>query len=312
MAETSATWRNEVGPVFPLKDNAERIMNTEFAKRQIATMIERCVSRGASPREAKKAAATELLIALVSHAGWAEHGLNSFEISAAHASLFLHTDVGEFWDEALSFPYATQAMVLPNGWLKGTDTRGNVVDFSMAMVSKFVHIDGKEMFLFRLQSKLFEIHMKETRETLIGMDSRGDPSSFHEMAGSDLRSLDAVKKMALSFFVWLNTGAGSAQKDSRWKKKRTKERHLPTKWHLSRVTKIPGLIAESKRVIEEGCSGSTYKLRTQHIVRGHFRNQACGPKRSERRRIWIVPFWKGPDTEEAWARVYKTASGGAG
>lgn len=33
----------------------------------------------------------------------------------------------------------------------------------------------------------------------------------------------------------------------------------------------------------------------QFLVRGHWRNQACGTMRHEHRRIWIRPFWKGPE-----------------
>jgi hypothetical protein len=33
--------------------------------------------------------------------------------------------------------------------------------------------------------------------------------------------------------------------------------------------------------------------KVQFVVRGHWRNQACGPGRSERRETWIRPFWKG-------------------
>lgn len=39
-------------------------------------------------------------------------------------------------------------------------------------------------------------------------------------------------------------------------------------------------------------SGGTPKV--QFLVRGHWRNQACGPGHAERRRTWIEPFWKGP------------------
>jgi hypothetical protein len=31
----------------------------------------------------------------------------------------------------------------------------------------------------------------------------------------------------------------------------------------------------------------------QFLVRGHWRDQACGPKLSRRKTIWIEPFWKG-------------------
>lgn len=40
------------------------------------------------------------------------------------------------------------------------------------------------------------------------------------------------------------------------------------------------------------------KLDKRFLVRGHWRNQTCGPKNSERRRIWIMPHWKGPDGAE--------------
>jgi len=33
---------------------------------------------------------------------------------------------------------------------------------------------------------------------------------------------------------------------------------------------------------------------SQHAVRGHFRNQACGPKFKERRIKWVRPHWRGP------------------
>lgn len=39
--------------------------------------------------------------------------------------------------------------------------------------------------------------------------------------------------------------------------------------------------------------GSAPKVR--FVVRGHWRNQACGPKLTERKHIWVLPYWKGPD-----------------
>lgn len=37
------------------------------------------------------------------------------------------------------------------------------------------------------------------------------------------------------------------------------------------------------------------KLTMRTVVRGHFRNQACGPHHSERKRIWIKPHIRGKD-----------------
>lgn len=33
----------------------------------------------------------------------------------------------------------------------------------------------------------------------------------------------------------------------------------------------------------------------QFLVRGHWRNQACGPRMTQRRPTWIEPYWKGPE-----------------
>jgi hypothetical protein len=32
----------------------------------------------------------------------------------------------------------------------------------------------------------------------------------------------------------------------------------------------------------------------QWLVRGHWRNQPCGPGLTDRKGIWIMPHWKGP------------------
>jgi len=35
-------------------------------------------------------------------------------------------------------------------------------------------------------------------------------------------------------------------------------------------------------------------LTVQFMVKGHWRQQACGPKLTERKTIWVSPYWKGP------------------
>jgi len=41
------------------------------------------------------------------------------------------------------------------------------------------------------------------------------------------------------------------------------------------------------------------------LVRGHLRNQACGPKHTERKRIWIMPYWKGPEEAPILSRSHE-------
>jgi len=47
--------------------------------------------------------------------------------------------------------------------------------------------------------------------------------------------------------------------------------------------------------------------KVQFIVRGHWREQACGPSMTLRKRIWIKPFWKGPEESRVLLRKYTAA-----
>jgi hypothetical protein len=40
------------------------------------------------------------------------------------------------------------------------------------------------------------------------------------------------------------------------------------------------------------------------VVRGHWRDQACGPRLGERRKKWIEPYWKGPEAGAINVRPY--------
>lgn len=43
----------------------------------------------------------------------------------------------------------------------------------------------------------------------------------------------------------------------------------------------------------------------QWLVRGHWRNQPIGPGRTERKRIWIMPHWRGPQEAPKLFREYE-------
>ena len=57
----------------------------------------------------------------------------------------------------------------------------------------------------------------------------------------------------------------------------------------------PALIAAAKCAPQlNGAQRDTWKVSVRYTVRGHFRNQAHGPSRALRKRIWLAPYWKGP------------------
>lgn len=44
--------------------------------------------------------------------------------------------------------------------------------------------------------------------------------------------------------------------------------------------------------------------KVQFLVRGHWREQVCGSQRMQRKRIWIKPFWKGPEAARVLLRTH--------
>jgi transcription elongation factor Elf1 len=63
-----------------------------------------------------------------------------------------------------------------------------------------------------------------------------------------------------------------------------------------------------RKQVHEYISGRSRKggeLTVQFVVRGHRRWQAHGPKHSQRKLIWINPFWKGPEEGRALVRGYE-------
>lgn len=85
-----------------------------------------------------------------------------------------------------------------------------------------------------------------------------------------------------------------------------------TEQHGSRKMKISGkksvrsqyILIRPPRTYKPLYSKSGRTLDKRFIVRGHWRNQAYGAKMSEHKRIWIYPYWKGPELSEIVSRPY--------
>ncbi len=91
-----------------------------------------------------------------------------------------------------------------------------------------------------------------------------------------------------------------------------KSRHPETESVVRKRVKKPGggyqqthQIYLRRQRFETLRTPSLRKLDKRFIVRGHWKNQACGKNWSERRLIWVPPFWKGPSTAEIVSNPHK-------
>lgn len=86
----------------------------------------------------------------------------------------------------------------------------------------------------------------------------------------------------------------SKRKSSGWGKTKRQDPNPQTNQYLLRAPVVMDFRPAIHSYIQEGRSGR--ELSVQFLVSGHWRRQAHGPNRSERKTIWIEPFWKGPET----------------
>lgn len=52
-------------------------------------------------------------------------------------------------------------------------------------------------------------------------------------------------------------------------------------------------------------SGAIWSVKHRHAVRGHWKQQVFGAARAERKRIFVQPYWRGPEAGEALMKTYK-------
>jgi hypothetical protein len=120
--------------------------------------------------------------------------------------------------------------------------------------------------------------------------------------------MEGARRLVRNLCAWLESGhlERGERRETKKRKKRDGEA-WPTVWLAGNgvvvteaVRAAAADVAASRRVM--GTRG--WRLRMQHIVRGHWRNQACGPQMAQRKRIWIQPYVKGPEGKVAWSHVY--------
>jgi len=78
----------------------------------------------------------------------------------------------------------------------------------------------------------------------------------------------------------------------------------PTTFHFGKSTVDVHVLEAAKAVGHGRAAHASWKIRAKFIVRGHWRDQACGPRHSERKRIFIEPYWKGDDLADGYAHLY--------
>lgn len=260
-------------------------------------------------------------------AHWADQGFNVFDLTHSLTAGMLLTQTEGNWNSEAKLPFATTLLRIQDGFLS-TTAEGTRYWINYIWVHKFISTStddgpGEGCITWVLGSRnaqtllAGQCRLSELNDLL----SRGedfateveDPTVNLVMGDQDHETVKSAMRLVSNFCCWLSAQPpGAVRSDASSKKQRTGNESWPTTWFVGRDVKLPSGFIKAAQDVSTGNTSKGvpgWRLRLQHIVRGHWRNQACGPNYEERKRIWIEPFWKGPEGEAAWVHLYK-ASGG--
>ena len=231
---------------------------------------------------------------------WAKDGLNVFKLTPNLATALSATDVSRQF----------LGMRLPYG--------GLVIDMSYAN-QKWAVVDGKPCShiivtndivegsnfwrIWASNAEGVELHSFATDETIF--DKNSLESLTTNIADGDEHTIQRACSMVAALTVWWHSSVREVESINKKMDRFIKaKRNGPRYWLLGKTVNIGNAVTAA---IDSCDSSERAKLLQQHVVRGHFKQQPCGQNRTERKTVWVEPYWRGPDSETAWTHVYQAA-----
>lgn len=128
----------------------------------------------------------------------------------------------------------------------------------------------------------------------------------------DRYAAQATTRLVANLCVYLTSERGEKEWDPKAPKRSNRHgQPMPTVHNVGSAIKLPkGLREAARAYCQKGKRPEAWKLQSRYTVRGHWRRQAHGEKRSLRRLMWIEPHWKGPEAAESMTRLYEVAERG--
>jgi hypothetical protein len=129
-----------------------------------------------------------------------------------------------------------------------------------------------------------------------------------DIALDEEQVLTMAHRLVANFIIYLNASTLPApERQSTVLKKKGALNQDARIYRVGGEVRLPSHLFEAaKQSINQTKQKALWRLHSRFVVRGHWRNQAFGTGRKERKRVWIQPFWKGPTTAEALSRIYTT------
>ena len=261
---------------------------------------------------------TQTACDLLQQAQWILNGRRVYDLSPTLFASLIETDFSRLKGEDIPVPLHGFYVHLPDAKSLGVEREGCVFDGAyvrwalneknnpyLDVMMVFVNPDGGELY-FVVPIALYG----DVEERLDEARAGADPDN--------VKFCDQFVRLIIGLCFYLSCDDADVERQhfgpSPDLKARAKKLGGAAGKKLLQMGTIPvhylriGHRFETRSVELEnlaGADGETRKLLKRHVVRGHFRQQPCGPGRQERKTVFVRSFWKGPPWGEAVGAIHK-------
>lgn len=266
-------------------------------------------------------AVADAVLAMHFFGQWAAFGYNVFDLTHGLAAGLLLTEPPPYSPDEFEVPFPAFRVRIPPGtvpvWMAANSEPLWATEIWVDRYAARVRVDGelREWIQIIVRTKGYaDVTMSRTIEDLYDRQSN-DPGVTYRYRPDDPPALpedDITRGTALhvlrNFVSWLTATGGMATRTPQSRPPSASEMGpRPNVWVVGKEVKLSREMRQTATDVALGCANQRagWKVRVRYVVRGHWRNQACGQGRGERRKQWIAPFWKGPQDGEQWSHLYK-------
>ncbi len=234
--------------------------------------------------------------ALLALGRWAQAGLPTLQLSGAQAAALMLSDLSDEQLDGLAPPWRSFRIELEDPHrADGVPMARLQVHVGTSELNANAQ-DWWQLYCYSRHLAFVGGRPRDLRRGLLEWDPGGKLAgnpNYRPPTDAEGRALVLLQRLVLNVSIALQGAAGecaaSLVEDGRAKGKRAPG--APRRFRMDLETN-----SDMSEHIADYLSGDVdriYKIRW--IVSGHWRNQPHGPGGMLRKRIWIAPFWKGPE-----------------
>lgn len=248
---------------------------------------------------------------------WFRCGLPKVSIGSKHAAALMCTRMPSDAAPELRMPWSTFVIDVPDGIgvqfsglpvrhvVVHRDTTGDFTGFNDedGDVRVFCMVASPERGLFDVPFVVSAVaDLRELADRARKNEESGNDRSVSELSRAYSKMVAAILWLALGVVAELNQPREAATIERNGSKPRLNRRGEPivTTFALARDINV-----DCRAAVREYVSGARGTSPTvQSLVRGHWKKQPCGAARSDRKLIFVEPYWRGPETAPIALRAH--------